>query len=500
MSQTTMFARTAIGVVLCSCACQVANAQCETAQLSAGTSTWTSYLIGAVDGDRVAVGDAGPYDDMDPRTLGSINVYTVSGFEWTLEATIVEPIADPLEAGGFAESMSLVNDTLLAGSRYLSIDGLSSGAAFLFQRVEGSWELGATLLPSDEGGSFGISVDLDGEWAIIGARDAMYKDLYQAGAAYVFRFDEKAGGWIEFQKLTAFEPETFRLFGQSVGISGDTIVVGAHGGGNPSYHSGSAYVFRFDGRQWVKDIELVPFDGQNNDDRFGWSVAIEDDVIAAGAYQGGHVGGPQTGAAYVYRHVDSRWQFEQKILPREFESCCWFGWDVALNQAGDTLLAGALIDDAAGFQAGSVHIFHHVDGAWVGVPPLYSSTAEPFGQFSAHDASGDRAVAGAFDGPGDTGLVHVIEGIRGIDCNSNGQADACDIFYGVSGDRDGDRIPDECDTAADINNDGVVGAADLAELLAQWGDCSIKLDCSADLDENDVVGPSDLAEILAAWG
>jgi hypothetical protein len=48
----------------------------------------------------------------------------------------------------------------------------------------------------------------------------------------------------------------------------------------------------------------------------------------------------------------------------------------------------------------------------------------------------------------------------------------------------------------DINNDGVVGPADLAELLAQWGPC---VDCAADLTGDGVVGPADLAQLLAAW-
>ena len=491
----------AVGFTSVLCCAGFAHGQCETAQLPVGLGPETSYPTGAMDGNRVAAGDQGPPFDKDPRTIGSIKIYERAGFEWKLDATILEPISDPLEAGMFSYSLSLQGDLTLAGSPQLPLSGLNFGAVFAFLKIGGSWELGATLLPSDSDGIdfFGFSVDIDGEWAVVGARDASVNELYKPGAAYVFHYDENTHAWTEFQKLTAFEPETFRLFGQSVGISGDMIVVGAHGGGNPSYFSGSAYVFRFDGEKWVDEVELIPFDGQNGD-QFGGSVSIENDVLAVGAFQGGPIDRPATGAVYLYRYLDSQWQFEQKLLPLAYEGCCpTFGRDVDLNPAADTLLVGASGDHAAGFQAGSVHVFHRIDGAWVGIPPIYSSTAEAFGQFSQVQASGDRATVGAFDGPGDTGLVHVIDGIRGIDCNNNGQADACDIFYGVSGDRDGDRIPDECDIAADINSDGVVGPADLAELLAQWGDCTVRLECSADLDQDGVVGPSDLVEILAAW-
>jgi hypothetical protein len=55
-------------------------------------------------------------------------------------------------------------------------------------------------------------------------------------------------------------------------------------------------------------------------------------------------------------------------------------------------------------------------------------------------------------------------------------------------------------TPGDLNNDGVVGPADLAALLALWGACSNCSECTADLDGSCNVGPGDLAEMLANWG
>jgi hypothetical protein len=52
----------------------------------------------------------------------------------------------------------------------------------------------------------------------------------------------------------------------------------------------------------------------------------------------------------------------------------------------------------------------------------------------------------------------------------------------------------------DLTGDGVVGPADLAELLAQWGACGDCGDCPADLDGSCSVGPGDLGELLANWG
>lgn len=50
---------------------------------------------------------------------------------------------------------------------------------------------------------------------------------------------------------------------------------------------------------------------------------------------------------------------------------------------------------------------------------------------------------------------------------------------------------------ADLTGDDVVNAADLAGLLAAWGEC---VDCAADLDGSGAVDAADLAAMLAAWG
>ncbi|MEY3142782.1 MAG: hypothetical protein RLY21_1275 [Planctomycetota bacterium] len=64
-------------------------------------------------------------------------------------------------------------------------------------------------------------------------------------------------------------------------------------------------------------------------------------------------------------------------------------------------------------------------------------------------------------------------------------------------DANGNLVPDECeDPVGDLNGDGLVNGADLAELLAAWGACA---GCAADLDGDGSVGAADLSILLAAW-
>lgn len=57
--------------------------------------------------------------------------------------------------------------------------------------------------------------------------------------------------------------------------------------------------------------------------------------------------------------------------------------------------------------------------------------------------------------------------------------------------------PGACDLA-DLNGDGMVNEADLALVLADWGEPC--LGCPSDINDDGLVNGADLALVLAAWG
>ena len=57
-----------------------------------------------------------------------------------------------------------------------------------------------------------------------------------------------------------------------------------------------------------------------------------------------------------------------------------------------------------------------------------------------------------------------------------------------------------CAIEGDLDNDGDIDAADLAQLLGNWGPCADPDDCPADLDGDGIVGAFDLAILLGNWG
>ncbi len=85
----------------------------------------------------------------------------------------------------------------------------------------------AKLTASDAapGDLFGVSVSIDGDTAVIGAYTDNCAAGDECGSAYVYRFN--GTDWVEEQKLTASDAEAFARFGVSVSVSGETAIVGA---------------------------------------------------------------------------------------------------------------------------------------------------------------------------------------------------------------------------------------------------------------------------------
>jgi subtilisin-like proprotein convertase family protein len=106
-----------------------------------------------------------------------------------------------------------------------------------------------------------------------------------------------------------------------------------------------------------------------------------------------------------------------------------------------------------------------------GVTPVLSGSHRPLGTLATLIG---RAPAGAWtlevqdSVPGDAGSAATLclELTTAPDCNLNGVPDSSDISSGGSQDLNGDGVPDECGCNADLTGDGVVGGADLAQLMS----------------------------------
>jgi len=207
-----------------------------------------------------------------------------------------------------------------------------------------NWPEKAKLLASDgaTNDTFGRSVSISGDYAIVGARS----DDSGKGSAYIFRWD--GTNWVQQQKLTASDGAASDYFGTSVSISGDCAIVGAYG--DDSY-KGSAYIFKWDGTNWVQQQKLTASDGITND-YFGYSVSISGSEAIIG--ENGDDG--SKGSAYIFKSNGTSWSQQAKIVASDGAAGDYFGYSVSIS--GNYAIVGVPYDDDEGSSSGSAYIFN----------------------------------------------------------------------------------------------------------------------------------------------
>ena len=296
----------------------------------------------ALDSDTALVGAYG--DDDDGTSSGSAYIFTRSGTAWSQQVKLTASDGETADRFGF--SVALDSDTALVGA-YSSdnVDGINTGSAYIFTGSGTTWSQQAKLTASDGAAadSFGYSVALDGETALIGAYDNN-----GAGAAYIFTRSGTA--WSQQAKLTALDAVSGDAFGISVALDGDTVFAGAFSADN-GINSGSAYIFTRSGIVWSQQAKLTASDAAEHD-YFGQAAALDGDTILVGAY-GDDDSGSNSGSAYIFTRSGSTWRQQAKLAALDAVSGDEFGYSVALD--GDTALVGAYHDDNGVLDSGSAY-------------------------------------------------------------------------------------------------------------------------------------------------
>ena len=148
-------------------------------------------------------------------------------------------------------------------------------------------------------------------------------------------------------KLLAGSGNEYGDFVISVSISGEYAIVGDDLDDDKGENSGSAYIFRREGSSWIEEQKLLASDGAE-DDRFGISVSISGKYAIVGAYTDENYG-VRSGSAYIFRREGSNWIEEQKVTANDGAEYDWFGFRVSIS--GEYAVVGAHFDDDNGVGA-----------------------------------------------------------------------------------------------------------------------------------------------------
>ena len=319
----------------------------------------------AIYGDTIVVG--AEFEDALGVQSGSAYVFTRSGTTWTEQAKLLADDGEGFDQFGSAVAIS--DDTIVVGAQSDNHPGFSdSGSAYIFVGSGSTWTEQAKLVPSDAAGSnqIGDSVDIDGDTVVIGAPVHTH-GVSQSGSVYVFV--RSGTTWTEQAELLASAPVSLDRLGNAVGISGDTVVVGAELADNTGgAGAGSAYVYFRTGTTWSEQAVLIASDAGGGD-AFGSGVAVNGDTVLVGAKREDDP--ISSGSLYVYVREGTIWTEQQKVKASDADSLDEFGRSVALS--GNTVLVGANLDDDLGSSSGSAYIFHVVDH-----PPTFDAPPTPF--------------------------------------------------------------------------------------------------------------------------
>ncbi|MES2466189.1 MAG: FG-GAP repeat protein [Verrucomicrobiota bacterium] len=446
-------------------------------------------VIGAPYEDSAATGVNGNQASNATADAGAAYVFVRDGGVWTFQAYLKASNTDTGDYFGY--SVALDGNTAVIGARYedsaaTGVNGdqtsnaaAFSGAAYVFVRSGSTWSQQAYLKASNTGeyDSFGVSVALDGNTAVIGAPaedsaaigvngDQTSNAAPGAGSAYVFV--RSGSTWSQQAYLKATNTGEDDAFGHSVAVSGSQIAVGAPledseatgvGGdqtSNAALYSGAVYLFSrnlFTG-SWSQRYLKASNTGRS--DYFGSSLALSGLTLLVGApgessaatgVNGNQNGNTAiaSGAAYVFTlgsGVLGQWRQQAYLKASNTGASDGFGSSVALD--GNTAVIGASSEDSAatgmnGNQAdnsstesGAAYVFTRVGTSWGqqaylkgSNTPLEQTFGEFFGRVVAF--SGDTVLAGAF---GDNSAATGINGNQSD--TSARQSGAAHVFTGFA--------------------------------------------------------------------
>lgn len=375
----------------------------------------------AIDGDTLVVGT--------PRDEAAF-VYVKTECGWSFQAELNAD--DETLGSNFGNAVAIQGDTIVVGASLAEItpsegeESIKAGAAYVFERGDGTWSQGAKLQAhnADATDLFGACVALDAGTIAIGApgEDSASRtinagsdddSLESDGAAYLFSRVGDEWGEAAYLKREGDNPsgDVNWGFGVSVGLSNQHLVVGSPGsdfGGITDV--GAAYAFNEESGVWAFEQALwvrAQLTSDNHGSKFGSALAVSEDFLAVGAPDDGDGATPYgTVSIYSYQGKNQGWVLNQRL--GGFERSSDFGASLAMGPGrlivGDSVESnGAQGIDAPQGQSvlpavGAAHLFDRnpFTYQWRHTHYIKASNALAYDQFGDSVAiSGDAFVVSA---------------------------------------------------------------------------------------------------------
>jgi len=344
-------------------------------------------------------------------TLLNVPALAFADDRFATQVKLSEPIP------GFGMTVDIDGNTAAVGASGFRFSDFPLPVVCVYTREAANWTKEQCLSEEDEAPNsddgYGV-IAVSGNTLVVGAAFDVTNGVI-GGAVYVYVRDGHT--WSLQQKLFASDRANFDQFGIAVDIVGDTIVVGAHGDNDEGFQTGAVYVFRRNGTTWTEEQKLKASDAAP-DSAFGSSVALSEQTIAIGAPSESS-GALSSGAVYVFVNDGTSWQQQGKIKANSAMNNQQLGSTVSVS--GDTIVAaapGELIGEPADdfnnvLSKGAVYIFDRTGTSWDHQKRFFERDRNRTGGFAVRAAiDGDTIIVGdpTYDaGARFTGAVYVFE-------------------------------------------------------------------------------------------
>lgn len=294
-----------------------------------------------------------PEQGLAPPDAKAVYVYEEQAGIWTERARLVPDdgaAGEPWVGTGstFGSSVAIDDRTAAVGAwgNMADPDRPVQGAVYVFSEDGNGWRQMQKLVGDDAraGDHFGFSVAIEGDTLLVGARGAT-RDRNRPTHGLLYVFERIDGVWTQTQKLYPPNAESRLQFGHSVGLDGDTAIVGAPhfgapiGSDIPGWGKGAVFMLKRAEGLWQVSQELSLDGGEFSRDTLGAWVALSGDYAVASADQKSWTNGlVQQGAAYVFERDGGRWKRSALLTSSEGRDYGFFGTSVAV--ANRTVMAG----------------------------------------------------------------------------------------------------------------------------------------------------------------
>lgn len=204
--------------------------------------------------------------------------------------------------------------------------------------TDGSVWAEAAIIPSPlEVGVFGTSLAVDEDTVIVGA----------TGLAFVYR--PIGGVWTEIARLVEPDHAAGSDFGRNVEVERGIAFVSAPNYGPPALQTGAVFAFASEGTgPWTLVAEIYPRPGKHGES-FGTNVLAQENRIFIGAHSFDARQGVNAGAVYEYERGDPNgyaWSFVNRLLAPDPQYEGRFGESVSVFD--DLLVVGGTGVDGVG--------------------------------------------------------------------------------------------------------------------------------------------------------